>query len=233
MNWDIILPQCIVSPRRDPRPFFKFAREIYPGQFSPSPCHRFIAALESGRKLLRNYTQNIDTLEQEAGISKVVSIFLNLAYGKDIDLIYFQVVQCHGSFATASCTVCKVQVPADAIREDIFERRIPLCSRCKDVGEEGESKETTASTPVEPSASPEPSSISGKASTSSAGVVGAESDLEVPETSANAAESCDKPSEPSYVPPKSVMKPDIVFFGEGLPDHFHQVFLFNTPGILI
>ena len=57
--------------RRDPRPFFKFAREIYPGQFSPSPCHKFIAALESGKKLLRNYTQNIDTLEQEAGISKV------------------------------------------------------------------------------------------------------------------------------------------------------------------
>ena len=24
------------------------------------------------------------------------------------------------------------------------------------------------------------------------------------------------------MPPKSVMKPDIVFFGEGLPDHFHQ-----------
>lgn len=26
--------------RRDPRPFFKFAREIYPGQFTPSLCHR-------------------------------------------------------------------------------------------------------------------------------------------------------------------------------------------------
>ena len=117
-------------------------------------------------------------------------------------------------------------MPADAIREDIFERRIPLCTRCKDVGE-GESKETTTSTPVEPSASPEPA-ISGKASTSSTGLVGAESDLEVPETSAaNATESCEKPSAPTYVPPKSVMKPDIVFFGEGLPDHFHQVFLFD------
>lgn len=29
--------------RQDPRPFFKFAREIYPGQFSPSPCHRSVA----------------------------------------------------------------------------------------------------------------------------------------------------------------------------------------------
>lgn len=29
--------------RRDPRPFFKFAREIYPGQFTPSLCHRWEA----------------------------------------------------------------------------------------------------------------------------------------------------------------------------------------------
>lgn len=26
---------------RDPRPFFKFARDIYPGKFKPSPCHRY------------------------------------------------------------------------------------------------------------------------------------------------------------------------------------------------
>ena len=50
--------------RKDPRPFFKFAREIYPGQFKPSPCHKFIKNVEKHGKLLRNYTQNIDTLEQ-------------------------------------------------------------------------------------------------------------------------------------------------------------------------
>ena len=50
--------------RKDPRPFFKFAREIYPGQFEPSPCHKFIRCVEKQGKLLRNYTQNIDTLEQ-------------------------------------------------------------------------------------------------------------------------------------------------------------------------
>lgn len=66
--------------KKDPRPFFKFAREIYPGQFKPSPCHQFIRCIESCGKLLRNYTQNIDTLEQVAGIHNVI--------------------QCHGSFAT-------------------------------------------------------------------------------------------------------------------------------------
>ena len=208
--------------RRDPRPFFKFAREIYPGQFSPSPCHKFIAALESGKKLLRNYTQNIDTLEQEAGISKVEERYKFMKIFCLVETILSKVVQCHGSFATASCTDCKLQVPADAIREDIFERRIPLCPRCKDLGE-GESKET--SLPTEPPSASSDPSISGEASTSSTGLAGgeSESDLEVPETSATSATNSEEPSAPSYVPPKAVMKPDIVFFGEGLPDHFHQV----------
>lgn len=34
--------------------------------------HRFIKALEDKGKLLRNYTQNIDTLENTAGIERVV-----------------------------------------------------------------------------------------------------------------------------------------------------------------
>ena len=47
-------------------------QEIYPGQFEPSPSHKFIRLIEKHRKLLRNYTQNIDTLEQVAGIKKVI-----------------------------------------------------------------------------------------------------------------------------------------------------------------
>ena len=76
--------------RKDPRPFFKFAREIYPGQFTPSLCHRFIRCIEANSRLLRNYTQNIDTLELQAGITRIV--------------------QCHGSFATATCQRCKLKV---------------------------------------------------------------------------------------------------------------------------
>lgn len=96
---------------RDPRPFYKFAREIYPGQFKPSPCHRFIKMLEQKQKLLRNYTQNIDTLEQVAGIKNVI--------------------ECHGSFSTASCTKCKYKCDADSIRSDIFAQRIPVCPQCQ------------------------------------------------------------------------------------------------------
>ena len=47
-------------------------QEIYPGQFKPSLCHRFIKQLESNGQLLKNYSQNIDTLEQVAGITRVI-----------------------------------------------------------------------------------------------------------------------------------------------------------------
>ncbi|PNF42289.1 hypothetical protein B7P43_G05536 [Cryptotermes secundus] len=139
---------------QDPRPFFKFAREIYPGQFKPSPCHRFIKMLEKHKKLLRNYSQNIDTLEQVAGIQNVI--------------------ECHGSFATASCTRCKHKVTADAIREDIFAQRIPRCPRCPKV----------ALPPL------------------------------------NDAEN--KYESYKDLVSRGIMKPDIVFFGEGLPEIFHE-----------
>ncbi|XP_076360653.1 NAD-dependent protein deacetylase sirtuin-1-like [Tachypleus tridentatus] len=124
--------------RKDPRPFFKFAKEIYPGQFKPSASHKFIRLIEDHGKLLRNYTQNIDTLEHTAGIRKAVT--------------------CHGSFATATCTKCGYNVDSTFIKEDIFNQRIPRCPKCLKVGD---------------------------------GL--------------------------------AIMKPDIVFFGEGLSNEFHQM----------
>jgi len=58
--------------RRNPQVFYSFAREIFPSNFTPSPSHYFIKLLEDKEKLLRNYTQNIDTLEQKAGIHRVL-----------------------------------------------------------------------------------------------------------------------------------------------------------------
>jgi len=71
---------------------------------------RFLKRLEDSKKLLRNYTQNIDTLEQVAGIENVI--------------------ECHGSFATASCTRCKSKVTSDSIRKNILEQKIPYCAKC-------------------------------------------------------------------------------------------------------
>jgi NAD-dependent SIR2 family protein deacetylase len=86
-------------------------QEIYPTNFEPSMSHKFIQLLEEKGKLLRNYTQNIDTLENKAGISRVV--------------------QCHGSFATASCINCKFQVAGKSIETDIFNMQVPRCKKCK------------------------------------------------------------------------------------------------------
>lgn len=143
---------------RDPRPFYQFAREIYPGQFQPSLSHRFIKLLERQGKLLRNYTQNIDTLEREAGIENVI--------------------ECHGSFATASCTRCKFKVDAADIQDDILNQRIPMCKLCdtpKDAEEDG---------------------------------------LMAPRP--------EQPFNYTQLVAAGVMKPDIVFFGESLPDKFHS-----------
>ncbi|KAJ7180645.1 DHS-like NAD/FAD-binding domain-containing protein [Mycena filopes] len=97
--------------------------QIYPSNFVPSPCHRFI-------KLVENKNQNIDTIETLAGVTRVV--------------------QCHGSFATASCLLCRRQVPGSDIEADIMARKVPLCSVCN------------APQPTVPSRKPKKSKKSGK-----------------------------------------------------------------------
>ncbi len=59
---------------------YLFIQEIYPGKFKPSLSHRFIHQLEKNNKLLRNYTQNIDTLEREAGITRVIECHGEMQY---------------------------------------------------------------------------------------------------------------------------------------------------------
>jgi NAD-dependent SIR2 family protein deacetylase len=120
----------------DPRPFFRFAKEIWPGQYQPSLAHYFIAELERQDKLLRNYTQNIDSLEHLCPINRLI--------------------QCHGSFSTATCRHCYHRVRSDEIKNKILQQIIPHCTKC-------------------------PRTLN-----------------------------------------KAILKPDIVFFGEPLPDDFHR-----------
>ena len=65
---------------KNPGPFFNFASELWPGRFKPTKSHLFIAELERRGKLLRNYTQNIDTLEHQAGCHSSYIRFLFLEY---------------------------------------------------------------------------------------------------------------------------------------------------------
>ena len=121
---------------QDPRPFFRFAKEIWPGQYQPSLAHHFIAQLEKHDKLLRNYTQNIDSLEHLCPITRLI--------------------QCHGSFSTSTCRLCHTTVQSDEIKEEILQQKIPHCRKCSTDNE------------------------------------------------------------------NAILKPDIIFFGEQLPDDFHK-----------
>ncbi|KAI9227647.1 MAG: DHS-like NAD/FAD-binding domain-containing protein, partial [Piptocephalis tieghemiana] len=144
-----------------PSIFYSFAKEIYPSNFKPSPSHAFVKLLEQQGQLLRNYTQNIDTLEQAAGIERVL--------------------QCHGSFATATCIQCGYHVPGEAISEDIFSQRVPNCIQC--IKRQQEQRAHFNARPDQ------------------------EEDEEEEEMEVG------------------VMKPDIVFFGEKLPDSFDHALL--------
>ncbi|KAI7889561.1 DHS-like NAD/FAD-binding domain-containing protein [Mucor mucedo] len=95
-----------------PEPFYALAKEIYPGQFLPTKTHYFIRLLQEKGMLLRNFTQNIDTLERLTGL--------------DQDYI----IEAHGSFASASCTECKEKADSDMVRDHALRGKVPKCESC-------------------------------------------------------------------------------------------------------
>lgn len=136
----------------EPQVFYLIAHMILPPQDSYTPMHAFIKMLDDKGILLRNYTQNIDNLESNVGLPAD------------------KVVQCHGSFAAATCVTCHRSVPGQDIFSAIRNKEVPYCTSC---------------------------------------------------TKARLA-LMDK--EETYVPESyGVMKPDITFFGEPLPERFHDV----------
>lgn len=154
---------------QDPRPFYKFAREIYPGQFKPSASHLFIKKMEDRGVLLRNYTQNIDTLERIAGITRLV--------------------ECHGSFQYARCTKCKYRISGDEIRDHIFQQRIPLCYICN-------KNETSTAFSID--------------------------EIATTDEQQSQQQDTEKSEQLRQLVEMGVFKPEIVFFGEELPDDFHE-----------
>jgi NAD-dependent deacetylase sirtuin 1 len=158
--------------KSDPRPFFRFAKEIFPGNFSPSPSHNFIAQLEKDNKMKRLYSQNIDGLEQQAGIEKVI--------------------QCHGHFYTAHCLNCKAEYQISELKERILASKVPHCDALIVKHTQMEIEEYHENILLLKPGDP---------------------NIEELRTKFNAKEK---------EPCNGVIKPDIVFFGEPLPSHFHR-----------
>lgn len=86
------------------------AKELYPGNYSPTISHVFIALLAKKGLLRMLFTQNIDCLEREAGVP-----------GDHI-------VEAHGSFATQRCIDCKKEFPDDLMKEHVLQGDVPRCA---------------------------------------------------------------------------------------------------------
>ena len=74
--------------KRNPHPFYCLAKELFPGNYAPTPTHHFIRLLHDKGLLVRCYTQNIDSLENQAGLPRDA------------------VIAAHGNFDTARCIAC-------------------------------------------------------------------------------------------------------------------------------
>ncbi|ERE78353.1 NAD-dependent deacetylase sirtuin-3 [Cricetulus griseus] len=104
-QYDIPYPEAIFELGfffHNPKPFFTLAKELYPGHYRPNVTHYFLRLLHDKELLLRLYTQNIDGLERASGIP--VS----------------KLVEAHGSFASATCTVCRRSFPGEDFRVEPF-----------------------------------------------------------------------------------------------------------------
>lgn len=84
--------------------------------------HRFIKKMDDEGKLLRCYTQNIDSIEKRLGLSS------DLAQQKSL-----KVVQLHGDLLNVICTMCKTKYPfEEEILEIISDGDIPECPACEE-----------------------------------------------------------------------------------------------------
>merc|ERR1719321_1828844 len=70
-RFDLPAPESIFELgffRSKPAAFYELAKEMWPGNFDPTPTHFFIKLLSDRGILLRCYSQNIDSLECQAGL---------------------------------------------------------------------------------------------------------------------------------------------------------------------
>jgi|MDTE01.2.fsa_nt_gb NAD-dependent deacetylase sirtuin 2 len=87
-KYDLPHPQAIFELayfRERPEAFYALAKELWPGAYCPTTTHLFIKLLHDKGRLLRCFTQNIDSLESAAGVPAELT------------------VAAHGNFDSATC----------------------------------------------------------------------------------------------------------------------------------
>ncbi|XP_078077204.1 NAD-dependent protein deacetylase sirtuin-3 [Mustelus asterias] len=114
-QYDIPYPEAIFDIDYfvwNPKPFFCLAKSLYPGNYKPNDIHYFLRLLHDKGLLLRLYTQNIDGLERAAGIPSE------------------KLIEAHGTFSTASCSLCNSPYPSEKAKAAILQDEIPRCETC-------------------------------------------------------------------------------------------------------
>ena len=86
----------------NPAPFYTLCKELFPGQYAPTPTHYFLKLLHDKGRLLRVFSQNIDSLESTAGLEP--------------DMI----VAAHGNFDSAHCVQTGASIPIDELRDAVM-----------------------------------------------------------------------------------------------------------------
>ncbi|KAI0822345.1 DHS-like NAD/FAD-binding domain-containing protein [Trametes gibbosa] len=98
--------------RQNPMPFYTLARELYPGRFRPTLTHTFVKLLADHHLLDTCFTQNIDTLERQAGVPGD------------------RIVEAHGSFAAQHCIDCHASLEGSKMKRAVETGEIVKCEAC-------------------------------------------------------------------------------------------------------
>jgi len=113
--WATVDPMAVATIdafHRDTKRFWDFYRPRFHdlADKEPNPAHEALAELERRGLLEAVITQNIDRLHREAGSENVVEV--------------------HGSIATASCTSCAATYPLEQVESLFDDEGIATCTCC-------------------------------------------------------------------------------------------------------
>ncbi|KAF9479701.1 DHS-like NAD/FAD-binding domain-containing protein [Pholiota conissans] len=100
---------------------------------NPTPTHHFIKTLDTKKKLLRSYTQNIDGLEARVGLlgSSGQDAKSNGKSKTKIRVKDVRNVQLHGDIHRVRCMTCSAEYPCEEEHLQLFQRgKAPDCPEC-------------------------------------------------------------------------------------------------------
>jgi len=109
----------IVYYRHNPNPFCHIAKEHYTKDYKPTLTHYFIRLLADRGMLLRNFTQNIDGLEEKAGLPEKY------------------IINAHGTYKTAHCVGnelgrgCGKEYSQEWFKDKMVKMKKPICPVCR------------------------------------------------------------------------------------------------------